>query len=82
MDKKDDTENNGNIEKINLNKVDWKSSREFFESLGEALDKLDDKDESYDFTWVGKRNDQQNSTARCTSQQKLGHYRKPLYRRR
>ena len=44
-----------NIEKIDLNKVDWRGSREFFESLGEALDKLDDKDESYDFTWVGKR---------------------------
>ena len=43
------------VEKIDLAKVDWKSSREFFESLGEALDKLDDKDESYDFTWVGKR---------------------------
>ena len=43
------------IEKIDLAKVDWKSSREFFESLGDALDKLDDKDESYNFTWVGKR---------------------------
>lgn len=44
-----------NVEKIDLDRVDWKSSREFFESLGEALDKLDDKDESYNFTWVGKR---------------------------
>jgi len=43
------------FEKIDLNSVDWKSSREFFESLGEALDRLDDKDESYSFTWVGKR---------------------------
>lgn len=43
------------IQKIDLNKVDWRGSREFFESLGEALDKLDDKDESFDFTWVGKR---------------------------
>ena len=43
------------IEKIDLDKVDWRGSRDFFESLGEALDKLDDKDESYDFTWVGKR---------------------------
>lgn len=43
------------FEKIDLNSVDWKSSREFFESLGEALDKLDDRDESYSFTWVGKR---------------------------
>jgi len=44
-----------NIQKIDLDKVDWRGSREFFESLGEALDKLNDKDESYDFTWVGKR---------------------------
>lgn len=43
------------VEKIDLDKVDWRGSREFFESLGDALDKLDDKDESYDFTWVGKR---------------------------
>ena len=43
------------IEKIDLDKVDWRACRDFFESLGEALDKLDDKDESYDFTWVGKR---------------------------
>lgn len=43
------------IEKIDLGKVSWRSSEDFFESLGEALDKLDDKDESYDFTWVGKR---------------------------
>jgi adenine-specific DNA-methyltransferase len=45
----------GGVEKIDLEKVDWRGSREFFESLGEALDKLDDKDEAYDFTWVGKR---------------------------
>ena len=45
----------GGVEKIDLEKVDWRGSREFFESLGEVLDKLDDKDESYDFTWVGKR---------------------------
>lgn len=43
------------IKKIDLNKTDWRGSREFFESLGDALDKLDDHDESYDFTWVGKR---------------------------
>lgn len=43
------------IEKIDLGKVSWRSSEDFFESLGEALDNLDDKDESYDFTWVGKR---------------------------
>jgi len=44
-----------NIQKIDLDKIDWRGSREFFESLGEALDKLDEKDETYDFTWVGKR---------------------------
>lgn len=43
------------IEKIDLNKIDWRGSREFFESLGEALDRVEDKDEKYDFTWVGKR---------------------------
>lgn len=43
------------IEKIDLSRVDWRGSREFFESLGETLDRLDDKDEAYDFTWVGKR---------------------------
>lgn len=48
-------ENTDNIERVDLERVDWRSSREFFESLGEALDKLDDKDESYNFTWVGKR---------------------------
>lgn len=48
------SDDNG-IQKIDLDKVDWRGSREFFESLGEALDKLDDKDESFDFTWVGKR---------------------------
>ncbi len=47
--------NTNQIQKIDLDKVDWRGSREFFESLGDALDKLDDKDESYDFTWVGKR---------------------------
>ncbi len=45
----------GGIEKIDIEKTDWRGSREFFESLGETLDRLDDKDESYDFTWVGKR---------------------------
>ena len=45
----------GGVEKIDLERVDWRGSREFFESLGDALDKLDDHDESYDFTWVGKR---------------------------
>ena len=48
-------DNKTNIQKIDLDKVDWRGSREFFESLGEALDKLEDKDEAYDFTWVGKR---------------------------
>lgn len=44
-----------NVEKINIDHIKWRSSNDFFESLGEALDRLDDKDESYDFTWVGKR---------------------------
>lgn len=44
-----------NIEKIDLNNIDWMSSREFFDSIRDELGKLDDKDESYDFTWVGKR---------------------------
>lgn len=48
-------DDNTNVQKIDLDKVEWRGSREFFESLGEALDKLDDKDEAYDFTWVGKR---------------------------
>ncbi len=48
-------ENTDNIERVDLEKVDWRSSREFFESLGESLDKLDDKDESYNFSWAGKR---------------------------
>lgn len=43
------------FEKIDLNSVDWKSSREFFDSLVDELQKLDNKDESYNFTWVGKR---------------------------
>lgn len=47
--------NADDIQKIDLDKVDWRGSREFFESLTTALEKLDDKDESYDFTWVGKR---------------------------
>lgn len=45
----------GGVEKIDLEKVDWRGSREFFESLTDELRSLDDKDESYDFTWVGKR---------------------------
>lgn len=44
-----------NIEKIDLNNVDWQSSREFFDSLKDQLEKLDDHNESYEFTWVGKR---------------------------
>ncbi len=43
-----------NIEKIDLNNVDWQSSRDFFDSLKDQLEKLDDHNESYDFTWVGK----------------------------
>ncbi len=44
-----------NIEKIDLEKVDWQSSKEFFDSLKDELEKLDDHNESYDFTWAGKR---------------------------
>lgn len=43
------------VQKLDLSKIDWKSSREFFQSLSDELRKLDDKDEKYDFTWVGKR---------------------------
>lgn len=46
---------NNQIEKLDLNDIDWQSSRDFFKSLGEELDKLDNKDESYEFNWVGKR---------------------------
>jgi adenine-specific DNA-methyltransferase len=46
---------NNQIEKLDLNDIDWQSSRDFFNSLGEELDKLDNKDESYEFNWVGKR---------------------------
>lgn len=44
-----------NVEKIDLAKIGWKSSREFFESLTSELEKLEDRDESYNFTWVRKR---------------------------
>lgn len=43
------------IQKIDLNKTDWRSSRDFFQSLEDELRNLDEKDEKYDFTWVGKR---------------------------
>lgn len=43
------------IKKIDINKTDWRSSRDFFQSLEDELRSLDDKDEKYDFTWVGKR---------------------------
>ncbi len=43
------------VKKIDLNKVNWQSSRDFFESLTDDLRGLHDKDEKYDFTWVGKR---------------------------
>ena len=45
----------GGIEKIDLDKVEWRGSSEFFESLTDELRNLDNKDERYDFTWVGKR---------------------------
>ncbi len=44
-----------NIEKVDLNNVDWRSSKEFFESIRDELAKLEDRDEAYNFTWVGKR---------------------------
>ena len=47
--------NTDNVERIDLNKIDWQSSREFFNSLRDEIEKLDDKEESYNFTWVGKR---------------------------
>lgn len=47
--------NTNQIQKIDLDKVDWRGSREFFESLTDELRSLDDANESYDFTWVGKR---------------------------
>jgi len=47
--------NTNQIQKIDLDKVDWRGSREFFESLSDELRSLDDANESYDFTWVGKR---------------------------
>lgn len=50
-----DDSNLDNIEKVDLDRVDWKSSREFFESIKDELDKLDNRDEAYNFTWVGKR---------------------------
>jgi len=46
---------NNQIVKLDLNKTDWRSSRDFFQSLEDELRSLDDKDEKYDFTWVGKR---------------------------
>jgi adenine-specific DNA-methyltransferase len=44
-----------NIEKMDISKIKWRSSEDFFNSLGKELDKLDNKDESYEFNWVGKR---------------------------
>lgn len=48
-------DSDGGVEKIDLERVDWRGSREFFESLTDELRSLDDANESYDFTWVGKR---------------------------
>lgn len=47
--------NANTVQKIDLDQLDWRGSREFFESLSDELRRLDDKDERYDFTWVGKR---------------------------
>ena len=43
-------------QKIDLSNIDWRSSREFFESLRGDFQRLEDTTETYDFTWVGKKN--------------------------
>lgn len=43
-------------QKIDLSNIDWRSSREFFESLRGDFQRLEDATETYDFTWVGKKN--------------------------
>ena len=43
-------------QKIDLSNIDWRSSREFFESLRSDFQRLEDTTETYDFTWVGKKN--------------------------
>ena len=43
-------------QKIDLSNIDWRSSREFFESLRSDFQRLEDTIETYDFTWVGKKN--------------------------
>lgn len=55
MEQEQDAKGQLRVEKLNLERTDWKSSREFFAGLAEELEKLDDKTERYDFTWVGKR---------------------------
>lgn len=47
--------NDNGIKKIDIDKTNWRSSKDFFQSLEDELRSLDDKDEKYDFTWVGKR---------------------------
>jgi adenine-specific DNA-methyltransferase len=43
------------MEKIDLEKTEWRSSQEFFQGLEDELRALDSRDEAYNFTWVGKR---------------------------
>ena len=44
-----------NIEKINLDNVDWKSSKEFFDSLLELANLENSSNERYLMTWVGRK---------------------------
>lgn len=46
-----------NLDYLDLSTVDWQSSRSFFAGLKKDLtEALEDHGESYNFTWVGKRN--------------------------
>ena len=42
-------------QKVDLENLDWKMSREYFAELKDSLAKLEDTTETYDFTWVGKK---------------------------
>ncbi len=44
-----------NIEKINLDNVDWKSSKEFFDSLLELANLENSSNERYLMSWVGRK---------------------------
>lgn len=46
---------NSPIEKLNLEKTDWRGAREWFQSLEDELrQNLENERERYNFTWVGK----------------------------